>query len=311
MTVTNIAGNGNGAYQYSTDNGASFTASGGSSGVIGQRAAYIASVSKWYVSLSNGQLAVSTDGINFPTFVGFGASSLYTKVVEGPTGTFLVSGSNGDGGISTDSGATWSACNIPGFTVVNSIEYGQGLFVAVGNNGSTPVIRSSPDGTTWTSHTVPAANGLLYSLVFSGGRFYAGGGNAAADGVAVAVSANGTSWSNAFTTTSGDRIYRMTAGLGFFVGGTTDGSTVTSPDGNNWTVRAPQHSATFVFDLSYDAVSARFFAGIDSSPHLVTSTDGITFTNSDDPGYAVRSIASSNEATSGPSGSGVMILVRL
>lgn len=57
-------------------------------------------------------------------------------------------------GISSADGQTWGNAGIVfSSNALNSITYGNGLFVAVGMNGA---VQTSPDGSTWTIRTSPA-----------------------------------------------------------------------------------------------------------------------------------------------------------
>lgn len=76
---------------------------------------------------------------------------------------------------------------------------GLGLFVAVGNDGGTPEIQTSPNGITWTARSAPAGlpSGLYLAHVayHEEGGLIAFGDNGSGSS-AVLKSANGTSWTD-------------------------------------------------------------------------------------------------------------------
>jgi hypothetical protein len=104
--------------------------------------------------------------------------------------------------LSKDLGQTWGsrAALVAGNdepTLLRTVIYGGGLYVAVGNAG----IVTSPDGTNWTRYPVPPRGGWLGGIAYGNGLFVGGG----VCGVTV-VSRDGKTW------TAGPTLTRQTAG---------------------------------------------------------------------------------------------------
>jgi len=123
---------------------------------------------------------------------------------------------------STD-GDTWSSTSISG--TMRGISYGKGLFVAVGDSGA---IRTSTDGTSWTSRTSNTGQGLK-SISFTGSLFIAvgdqdGGGN----GAVVVSSTDGITWTKE-TAFFANGLTASTAGSGYFVAGGASGTILAAP----------------------------------------------------------------------------------
>jgi len=71
---------------------------------------------------------------------------------------------NASGSSGSEAGATWTL-RVPGFNDLNSVAYGNGLFVAVGGSRDSSTILTSRDGVTWTqrvSGTSRDLNGVTY-----------------------------------------------------------------------------------------------------------------------------------------------------
>ena len=164
-----------------------------------------------------------------------------------------------------------------------SVTYGAGLYVAVGNNGG---VMTSPDGITWTSRTTPTNSAV--SVVYGGGQFVV----VSSDTSAVITSPDGITWTNRpisarslFWTSV---TYGTVAGVGIYVAvawecrsfctSEVPWRVMTSPDGINWTLRNVPvanywRSVTFANGL-FVAVSS---SGTDN--RVMTSPDGITWTS--------------------------------
>lgn len=299
MAATNVAGTQALGLESSIDHGATAFASSGSSTPVPTRIAYIPSVRKWFVSENDGTLLPSLDGLSFGSYITTGSGNLGTRVVEGPPGILVCGCSNN--GVSTrsaDGGVTWGAQSIPGFDCITALTYGAGLFVAVGyidNVLLLPVIKTSPDGITWTSRTVPAAHGYLECVTYKNGLFVAGGNNAAQNGIAMCSSVDGITWTNRHSGLTGLALC-VEYGKGLYVAGCSDGSTITSPDGITWTPRAVQNSITVINDMSFDTIAGIFFGVCNGPLYVIKSTDGITFVDCGGVANNTRCIGSANPA---------------
>jgi hypothetical protein len=113
-------------------------------------------------------------------------------------------------------------------TALNADAYGNGLFVAVGNQGT---IVTSPSGVTWTRRT-SGTTLTLNSMVFANGLFVVVG-----EGGVIRTSANGTTWT-ARNSGTGDFLYDVCYGNGRFIAVSDTGTVVTSTNGLSWTARS-------------------------------------------------------------------------
>ena len=124
----------------------------------------------------------------------------------------------------------------------NSLAYGNGVFVAVGNtNGQNAA--TSTDGMTWTSRAMPSLNDAnlpWQAITFGNGKFVALPGNSNDTNTISAVSTDGVTW-----------------------------TTGTLPSAS-W-------KSVAYFNGQFVAASAP--GGLANNAHLVTSTDGLTWTS--------------------------------
>lgn len=130
-------------------------------------------------------------------------------------------------------GETWSAHSAAANNQWNSVTYGNGLFVAVSNDGAQRVM-TSPDGITWTAR--PVTDGAWSSVTYGKGLFVA----VAFQGSGydqVMTSPDGINWT--FRTGHPGQWRSVTYGNGLFVAVANDDSNcvMTSPDGITWTQR--------------------------------------------------------------------------
>ncbi|MDO8331071.1 MAG: YncE family protein [Fluviicoccus sp.] len=111
----------------------------------------------------------------------------------------------------------------------NSVAYGNGLYVAVGDRG---VIQTSPDGAAWTQRVsgVETTGGEfnLNRVIFAGGRFVAVG-----EGARILTSTNGVAWTTASGSGSGNLYGVAWNGTQYLAVG--PDNAVSSPDGVTWT----------------------------------------------------------------------------
>lgn len=131
---------------------------------------------------------------------------------------------------------------------VNDIEWGNGVFVAVGTstNGATNQIQTSPDGITWTSRSLPSnLNRGLYSVAWGNtggnGTFVALGDLGGTNSTQAFYSTdNGVTWTTSTLPTSITwasvewHINQFVAVAGL---GQASNAAATSPDGITWTSR--------------------------------------------------------------------------
>ncbi len=74
----------------------------------------------------------------------------------------------------SEAGATWTL-RVPGFNDLESVTYGNGLFVAVGGFPDNSAIFTSTDGRSWSEQPSPTRE-WLKSVTYGNGLFVAVGG---------------------------------------------------------------------------------------------------------------------------------------
>jgi trimeric autotransporter adhesin len=132
--------------------------------------------------VSGTEYVVSVSGINAPNGTwnawsadggaswtqggAFTTSTKWTRVVYGNSRFVAFNNQTAVCAVSTDHGQTWTeySTGAAGFAVQDSCVYfaPAGLFVFVGNNSST--YRTSPDGQTWTSRTLPSSSNGFFPV---------------------------------------------------------------------------------------------------------------------------------------------------
>ena len=102
-----------------------------------------------------------------------------------------------------------------GNNIVNTITYGNGLFVMAGQDNVTPNInmRTSPDGITWTNRTSSFCTDIVITdITYGNGLFVAVGSSGK-----VATSTNGTSWTQRTSSFGVNLINGVAYGNGVYV----------------------------------------------------------------------------------------------
>ena len=177
-------------------------------------------------------------------------------------------------------GLTWTWRDVDAATgtarTLNSITYGAGLFVVVGNSG---FIATSPDAITWTTRT--SAHGLsrIKQVIYAGGRFVAVGGSTTTN--SIQTSPDGITWTARTGVQNVDGVYASVAydstnakyvmTTGYAANSAApNGGIQTSPDGITWTARTGSHGST----LYCTAAKPGFMLCADSGAGHTYSTDG-------------------------------------
>jgi hypothetical protein len=110
---------------------------------------------------------MSNNGVNWSDIVNTGLATFYEPEIAFGADKFVLLGSYTPKCVVTSSdGITWSeelVCDTSSL-IWNSLVYGNGMFIAVGNNG----MMTSPDGSTWTTQTVPITTGIDSVAIGSG-----------------------------------------------------------------------------------------------------------------------------------------------
>jgi hypothetical protein len=148
-------------------------------------------------------------------------------------GRFVAVGWGGGTVLTSTDGSTWTITNSGSPIGLNSIAFGNGIFVAVSVNDT---ILTSPDGSTWTK--IYSGKGhILYSVTFGSGRFVVVGEET------VLSSFDGLTWT--VYPQKGLGIFRsVTYGDGQFVGVGNGGTIQTSKVDNLGAIRTNSHRAT-------------------------------------------------------------------
>ncbi len=214
--------------------------------------------------------------------------------------------------ITSPDGVTWTSQTVPPQTGgeqlkgISSVTYGSGLFVAAGynynagNTKSVPTIFTSPNGVTWTQGTLPSQVGTLRSVTYGNGIFVTVGGDTYYGFEAVAFSSpDGVTWAQAVLPGHAGELSGVTYGNGIFVtvghvnmGFTAPVPIFTSPDGVAWTRRTSASQNGSFSGITYGndifvVVGMSTFAY--NPPALLTSSDGITWTEGTQP-YAPQHV---------------------
>ena len=135
--------------------------------------------------------------------------------------------------------------------MLRNVGYGDGVFIAVGGNANSMVMRSL-DGTHWQEdvHPTTACKGEPYpssctnwmgGIAYLDGVWVAGGGN----GALMRSSDGGLTWTGlGGHFVNGKHIRSMGAGSGVFIAGTDGGGLAVSSDqGDSWTAKTPWSGA--------------------------------------------------------------------
>ncbi|EPD85974.1 hypothetical protein HMPREF1207_02929 [Paenibacillus sp. HGH0039] len=145
---------------------------------------------------------------------------------------------------------------------INSVAYGNGTYVAVGQAGT---ILTSSDGMSWMTHSSGTRD--LLSVIYVDGMYMAVG----AAGT-ILTSSDGVSWMVRTSGTTND-LRRVTYGNGTYVAVGQVGTILTSSDGENWTSRA-SGTTQYLFDVSY---SNGTYMAVGAVGTILTSSDGASW----------------------------------
>ena len=207
---------------------------------------------------------------------------------------------------------TWIAVSDSKFgsTHINSICYGNGKFVAVGNDGK---IAYSSDGITWTAVSDSKfETSHIYGICYGNGKFVAVGASGK-----IAYSSDGVNWTKVSDSTFGSNttIYSICYGNGKFVAGggflssvglngyMPNGRAAYSIDGVTWTsIDSSPFKSCYIYSICYGngkyiAVGGRPSTTIEGttvgdSGKMVYSTDGTTWTVVTNPHFETSQIRS-------------------
>jgi hypothetical protein len=172
-------------------------------------------------------------------------------------------------------GDVWIARSAAETNAWQSITYGDGLYVAVANDGTNRVLTSS-DGIAWTVRAA-AVNSGWTSVTYGGGLFVA----VANTGTnRVMTSPDGITWTARDAAEASNWI-SVTYGKGLFVAVANLGTNrvMTSPDGITWTIQSAAEANSW-YSVTYG--NELFVAiALDGTHRVMTSPDGIAWTARD------------------------------
>lgn len=182
-------------------------------------------------------------------------------------GLWVAVGDNGRLLTSTD-GAVWST-RVSGFdtTSILCVTYGGGLFVAGGGDGK---LATSPDGITWTQRTSGFGADVIRSIAHNGSLFVAVG-----DGGKLFTSTNGTSWTQRTSSFGSiETIMEVVYANGLWVAVGASGKIVTSTNGTSWTLRADGIVPNQFRGVAY---GDGLWVAVTLSGQIATSTNGTSW----------------------------------
>jgi hypothetical protein len=176
-------------------------------------------------------------------------------------GTFVSVGELGTITVSKDS-VSWTNVESATFDNVNAVAYGNGLFVALFSASGDPErILTSSNAIAWTSHSYPGVNNLV----------------AVGDCGALLASTNGSDWTPRNSGTSA-ALYGATERNGTFVVVGAEGTILTSTDGVTW---ASGGSGITTEDLLGVAFGNGLYVVVGVAGTILSSPDAINWTAQD------------------------------
>jgi hypothetical protein len=147
--------------------------------------------------------------------------------------------------------------------VINGVTYGNGQYLAVGENGT---IVGSLDGTNWVQRQ-SGTQSVLYGVTYASSQFVAVG-----DAGIILGSVDGSNWVQRESGTAGPKLSGIAYGNGLFV--VVGDVILTSADGTHWVQQASQQSGP----LSAIAYGNGYFVAVGVGSSIVTSADGVNWT---------------------------------
>jgi len=211
-------------------------------------------------------------------------------------GLFVAVGDSGDRVMTSPDGVNWTAR-----TAAGDDDGWQGVTYGNGlfvavGNGS-DYVMTSPDGINWTARTAAGDDDEWYGIAYGNGLFVAVG----QSGDRVMISLDGISWATSSAAGDDDSWNSLTYGNGLFVAvGNGGDHVITSSDGVNWTARSAAGDNDSWDTITYG--NGLFVAVAESGNRVMTSPDGVNWT--------ARSAAGDNDSWYGIAyGNGLFVAV--
>lgn len=200
--------------------------------------------------------------------------------------------------LSSVNGNEWIS-SYPGMTnILYDLAHGDGLFVAVGRNGS---ITKSHDGINWMP-VESYFDGTLYGIAYGNGIFVAVG-----VGGAILTSTDAVNWVIQLSATR-NTLYGIAFGIDRFVSAGANNTIISSPDGAEWSLRETGLSQTVetkFYDHTFIKVprnlygvgfGGKYFVVVGGSGTILTSVNGVIWSNRVSPlSTALNSVAFGND----------------
>jgi hypothetical protein len=130
-----------------------------------------------------------------------------------------------------------------GTSTINSVEFGNGLWVAVGVGGQ---LRTSTDATTWVTQTSEFGTSAINSVAFGNGLWVAGG--AAGQ---LRTSTDAITWVTQTSEFGTSAIQSVAFGGGLWVAGGNAGTLRTSTDAITWVTQTSQFGTSAINSVAF------------------------------------------------------------
>jgi hypothetical protein len=189
--------------------------------------------------------------------------------------------------MTSTNGIDWTIREVESEIFMLSVCYGNGLFVAVYNTPTTTRgIKTSPDGINWTTSATFSTNEGDYfqKVTYGNGLFVA----TCSQGVnTIVTSPDGINWTPRVCNLP---IYYICYGNGLFVAGNYT-KIVTSSNGVDWIPVYDHKVGTRLYEITY---SNGLYVAVGDTPNVITSTDGLSWTDRVDLGYVTSTVCYGN-----------------
>lgn len=200
-------------------------------------------------------------------------NGLFVAVACGISATSCNTTAGGSRVMTSPDGITWTARTAAADNQWQGVTYGNGLFVAVANSGTSNRVMTSPDGIVWTSRAESVGNSWV-SVTFGNGTFVAVS-NSGTSSNRVMYSTDGISWSTG-TSASGNSWTSIAYGNGVYVAVAATGTgdrVMSSADGQTFTTRTSAADNDWN-GVAYGAGLFVAVAGTGTGNRVMTSPDG-------------------------------------
>lgn len=203
---------------------------------------------------------------------------LPTMVVQG---NGILAGSDGLSWAASTTGETWTAATSspPAGVTMNSLAFGNGVFVSVGNFGR---VYTSTDGINWTWRDISAPTLNLRKVIFGGDQFVVigGGRDGATTSETLLTSPDGITWTS--TALPAASTFASTAGASSVYSNVAVGNhlllCVFFTPNTTWTIVSPNWGQTWTAKSSSVYAPSLAFGNGTFVREDATSTDGLTWT---------------------------------